>query len=150
MDDEEIRVIYFIRQKFCCCLNYDIDFIRIYRDFIRFNFKGSRGYSLFIFERFVYVGVECSDGSLNDEIVDKFSLSDYFYFQFGYRLVQYTRIVFEESNFFLAMLREEEFFDVMLLLYYIGVVLNFKQVWFCFVRIEFLLFIKREVMVFGR
>ncbi|XP_010681095.2 E3 ubiquitin-protein ligase RKP [Beta vulgaris subsp. vulgaris] len=127
MDDEDSRVTHFTRQKPCCCSNYDIDFTRIYRDPIRFRAKGSRGHSSSIRERSAHVAAECSAGSLNEEIADKPSSSEHPHSQFGYRAVQHSKTVPEESNISSATLREEELLDVMLLLYHIGVAPNFRQ-----------------------
>lgn len=127
MDDEDTRVTHFTRQKPCCCYSYDFDFTRSYRDPVRFRAKGSLGHSSSIPERSAHVAAECSTGSLNEEIVDKPSSSEHPHSQFGYRPVQHSRIVPDESNISSATLREEELLDFLLLLYHIGVAPNFRQ-----------------------
>ncbi|XP_059624370.1 E3 ubiquitin-protein ligase RKP isoform X2 [Cornus florida] len=127
MDDEETRVTHFSRQKPCCCLSYDADFIRISKNPIRYNAKGSRVHCSSLTERSAQVAAECSARSLNDEIADKPSTSGQSDSEFGYRPVQHMKIVPRGSNLSSATLREEELLDPMLLLYHLGLAPNFKQ-----------------------
>lgn len=128
MDDEETRVTHLSTQQPCCCLSYDADFTRSFKDPIRYSGKGSRSNCNPIPERSSHVGTECSAGSLNDEIEDKPSSSDQSQSEFGYCPVQHIRFVPRESDLSSATLREEELLDVLLLLYHIGLAPNFKQV----------------------
>ncbi|KNA19170.1 hypothetical protein SOVF_064060 [Spinacia oleracea] len=127
MNDEDSRVTHLTRQKPCCCSSYEIDFTRVSRDPTRSRAKGSRGHNSSIPEGSVHVASECNPRSLNEEIEDKPSSSEHPHSQFGYRPMQQSRTVTEDSNCSSAILREEELLDVMLFLYHVGVAPNFRQ-----------------------
>lgn len=128
MDDEETRVTHLTTQKPSCCSSFDADFARSLKDPIRYTIKGSRSHCSPISERSAHVAAECSTGSLNDEIADKPSSSDQSESEYNYCPMQHVMFVPRETNMSSATLREEELLDVLLLLYHIGLVPNFKQV----------------------
>ncbi|XP_051140368.1 E3 ubiquitin-protein ligase RKP [Andrographis paniculata] len=127
MDDEEMRVTHFGRQKPCCCFTDDGDSSKIFEDRIRCMTKGSQGSCSSIPDKSTHVTSECSAANLNDEIVDKPSTSDHSESEFAFRPMQQLRIVPKENAFSSATLEEEELLDTMLLLYHLGLAPNFKQ-----------------------
>ncbi|KAF9609879.1 hypothetical protein IFM89_018964, partial [Coptis chinensis] len=127
VDNEEAHVTHSSREKPCCCSSSDVDFLSISSDQIRYSAKGSRVHGNSIPERSAHVSTDCSNGSLNDEIVDKPSSSDRADSEFNYRLVQHLRSVPRASHLTSETLVEEELLDAMLLLYHLGLAPNFKQ-----------------------
>ncbi|KAF9623740.1 hypothetical protein IFM89_005247 [Coptis chinensis] len=127
VDNEEAHVTHSSRQKPCCCSSSDVDFLSISSNQIRYSAKGSRVHKNSIPERSAHVSTDCSNGSLNDEIVDKPSSSDQADSEFNYRLVQHLRSVPRASHLTSETLVEEELLDAMLLLYHLGLAPNLKQ-----------------------
>ncbi|WOG97343.1 hypothetical protein DCAR_0416683 [Daucus carota subsp. sativus] len=130
MDGEGIKVTHSGRTKPCCCSSYD-DFTRTSKNPVRYTAKDSQGHCSSLPERASHGAAECSTGSLNDEIADKPSTSDQSESGFGYRSLQWARIVPRESNMSSAILEEEELLDALLLLYHLGLAPIFKQASSC-------------------
>lgn len=128
MDDGNSRVTHLTLQKPCCCSSNDVDYARSLKNPIRYTSGGSRRHAGPVPERSTHVAAECGASNLNDEIADKPSTSDQSEPEFGYWPMQHIRTFPRDCNISSATIREEELFDVLLLLYHLGLAPNFKQV----------------------